>query len=182
MDVVKRAVEALKGAISISSVVGKGTRFTIRLPLTLAMTDGLLVRVGGHRYVIPLANISESIRPTRDLICTVAERGEFVSARGELIPIIRLADLFGLPGRATEDGLLVILTAGNHRFAVLVDELLGQQQVVAKSLGPLGAAPTIAGGAILGDGRVGLILDPAGLLACAKRGSSGRDVLRPMLT
>ncbi|MBX7192497.1 MAG: chemotaxis protein CheA [Sandaracinaceae bacterium] len=180
MDVVKRAVEALKGAISIHSAVGQGTRFTIRLPLTLAMTDGLLVRVGAHRYVIPLASISESIRPSREAVCTVAERGEFVTVRGELVPIVRIAGLFGLAGRSLEDGLLVILSSGAHRFAVLVDELLGQQQVVAKSLGALGAAPTVAGGAILGDGRVGLILDPAGLLASARLGTVSREPSRAL--
>lgn len=177
LDVVKRAVEALKGSISVNSTVGEGTRFGIRLPLTLAMTDGLLVRLGDFRYVIPIVNISESICPDADAICSIAERGEFVLARGELVPIIRLSDIFGLESRPLSEGLFVILTAGAHRFAVLVDEVLGQQQVVAKSLGPLRASPTIAGGAILGDGRVGLILDPSALLAWARRGASSSDAM-----
>lgn len=175
MDVVKRGVEALKGRIEISSKVGEGTTFSLRLPLTLAITDGMLVRVGGERYVIPSVGIRMSLRPEREALSTLAERGEFLRLRGELVPICRLHHLFGVYG-AEEDpasALLVVVDDGSAAAALLVDEVLGQQQVVTKSLGAFwGQLPGIAGGAILGDGRVGLILDIAGVAAIARQRSS----------
>jgi two-component system chemotaxis sensor kinase CheA len=175
MDVVKRGVEALKGRIEISSKVGEGTTFSLRLPLTLAITDGMLVRVGSERYVIPSVGIRMSLRPDPKHISTLTERGEFLRLRGELVPIYRMHHVFGVPD-AVEDlasGLLVVVSDGTGSAALLVDEVLGQQQVVTKSLGPLwGQLPGIAGGAILGDGRVGLILDLGGVAALARQRSS----------
>jgi two-component system chemotaxis sensor kinase CheA len=155
-------VDSLRGRIEISSEPGKGCDFTIRLPLTLAITEGMLVKVGQERYIIPTVNIHLSFRPDRDSLFTIAGRGELVMLRGELMPLFRLNRLFRVPA-ALEDptqGLLVVVGDEGSCSALLVDELLGQQQVVAKTLGDgLGRIPGISGGAILGDGRVGLILD-----------------------
>ena len=171
MDVVKRSIENLHGRIDIVSAVNKGTTFTIRLPLTLAITDGMLVRIGSKRYIIPTINIYMSFRPEAQALSTIAGRDELVMLRGDLIPVVRLNRLFDVPG-ATDDptqGLLVVVQAGERRCAILVDELLGQQQVVAKSLGAgIGDIPGVSGAAILGDGRVGLILDPIGIQTLAQ--------------
>jgi len=178
MDVVKRAIDSLRGRIEIASAAGEGTTFKIRLPITLALTDGMLVKVGRERYIIPTLNISMSFRPALGALFTVADRGELVMFRDDLMPIIRLHRLFHVVG-AVEDpalGLLVIVDDGRNRCALLVDELLGQQQVVAKSLGgSIGKAPGISGGAILGDGRVGLILDPFAIIALAGQGGNTNE-------
>lgn len=171
LDVVKRNVESLRGRVDISSSPGQGSTFSLRLPLTLAVTDGMLVQVGAERYIIPTANIDVSLQPTEDTLSTVAGRGEMAMVRDELMPILRAHRLFGVRD-AVEDptqGLLVAVDDGDHRYALLVDALLGQQQVVAKSLGDgTWRVPGVSGGAILGDGRVGLILDAPGVYALAR--------------
>ncbi len=173
MDVVKRAITSLQGRVEIASSAGLGTTFSVKLPLTLAITDGMLIRVGEQRYILPTVSIQMSFRPEPGSVSTVTGRGEMVLLRGRLIPIIRMHRLFRIPG-ANEDvsqALLVIVDDGARHSAVMVDELLGQQQVVAKSLGEgFGRIGGVSGGAILGDGRVGLILDPAGLAAMAREG------------
>lgn len=178
MDVVKRNVETLRGRIEINSEPGRGCLFSVRLPLTLAITDGMLVKVGQERFIIPTVNIHLSFRPTADAISTLTGRGEMVMLRDELMPVFRLHRLFDVEG-ANEDltqGLLVVVADGRRRCALLVDELLSQQQVVAKSLGEgIGKARGISGGAILGDGRVGLILDTADIIALVRQGSSPGD-------
>jgi two-component system chemotaxis sensor kinase CheA len=171
MDVVRKNIESLKGKIEISSEVGKGTKFSIRLPLTLAITDGMLVRVGADRYIIPTVNIAMTFQPEAQQISTVQGKGELILLRGELIPLFRLYRIFRVPNAVEEPtrGLVVVLRNGNQSCGILVDELLGQQQVVAKALGSaLGPVPAVSGGAILGDGRVGLILDPDSLVALAR--------------
>jgi two-component system, chemotaxis family, sensor kinase CheA len=171
MDVVRRNIEQLKGRIDITSEPGRGTTFSIRLPLTLAITDGMIVRVGSERYIIPTVNIGLNFRPEPSQLSTVVGRGELILLRRELIPLFRLHRLFNVQG-AVEDptaGLVVVLRDGTSSCGLLVDELLGQQQVVAKSLGAgIGKVPAVSGGAILGDGRVGLILDPGSLVTLAK--------------
>jgi two-component system chemotaxis sensor kinase CheA len=177
MDVVRRNIEQLKGRIEISSERGRGTMFSIRLPLTLAITDGMIVRVGAERYIIPTVNIAMNFRPEPSQVSTVAARGELILLRGELIPLFRLHQLFKVDGAVTEPtrGLVVVLRDGAGSCGLLVDELLGQQQVVAKSLGAgIGKVAAVSGGAILGDGRVGLILDPGSLIALAKESRNGR--------
>ena len=162
MDVVRRNLESIRGRVDIRSSPGNGTTFSIRLPLTLAVTDGMLVRVGAERFVVPLTNIHMSFRPEPSMLSTVAGKGEVVLLRGALMPIVRLHRLFDVADAIESplDGLLMIVGDGDRRSALLVDELLGQQQVVAKTLGAaLGKVPGVSGGAILGDGRVGLILD-----------------------
>jgi two-component system chemotaxis sensor kinase CheA len=171
MDVVRRNIEKIHGRIDITSAPGKGSTFAIRLPLTLAVTDGMLVRVGDERFIIPLTHIHMSFRPEPAMLSTVVGRGEVVLLRGELLPIIRLHTLFDVTNAVQSplDGLLMIVGDGERRQALLVDDLLGQQQVVAKTLGDgLGKVPGVSGGAILGDGRVGLILDVAETVALAQ--------------
>jgi two-component system, chemotaxis family, sensor kinase CheA len=169
MDVVRRNIESIRGRIDIASAPGKGTTFTIRLPLTLAVTDGMLVRVGTERFIVPTVNIHMSFRPEPAMMSTVIGRGEVVMLRGEVMPMIRLHRLFQVDGAVERptDGLLMIVGDGEQRRSVLlVDELLGQYQVVAKTLGDwLGTIRGISGGAILGDGRVGLILDVGDVVA-----------------
>src|SRR5581483_2978207 len=174
MDVVRRQIESLRGRVEITSELGKGSTFSVRLPLTLAITDGMLVRVGTERYIIPTVNIHLSFRPEANAISSVTGRGEMVMLRGELMPIFRLHRLFGAKSAVEEvtNGLLVVVGDGERRCALLVDMLLGKQQVVAKSLGAgINKSTGISGAAILGDGRVGLILDPSDLVAVARQNS-----------
>lgn len=162
LDVVRRNLELIRGRLEIVSAPGKGTTFSLRLPLTLAVTDGMLVRVGVERFVIPLTQIQMSFRPEPSMLSTVVGNGEMVQLRGQLMPIVRLHKMFSVHGAIENPlaALLVIVGDGAQRSALMVDELLGQQQVVAKPLGDaLGRIPGFSGGAILGDGRVGLILD-----------------------
>lgn len=172
MDVVRQNMERLRGRIDISSVEGKGTTFTIRLPLTLAVIDGLIVKVGSNKYVLPILSIEQSLRPKSDQISTVQNRGELCMVRGQLLPLLRLHRMFNVTPR-TEDpteALVVIVQDNERRVCILVDELLGQEQVVIKSLGDgIDKVPGISGGAVLGDGNVSLILDVPGLIELATK-------------
>lgn len=170
MDVVRRNIEALRGSVEIRSTAGKGSVFSMRLPLTMAIIDGMVVRVGTQRYVVPTLNIERSFRPTTEQLTMVLGKGEVVRVRDGLLPIYRLQRIFNLNEGCTElgDGLLLVLENGKRRACVFVDEILGQQQVVIKSLGE--SRPQlrgVSGGAILGDGRVALIVDVGGLLETA---------------
>jgi two-component system chemotaxis sensor kinase CheA len=178
MDVVRRNIESIRGRIEIASTPGVGTTFTMRLPLTLAITDGMLVRVGSERYIVPTTSIQLSFRPTAEQICTVAGRGELVVLRDETLPIVRLHRLFEVPGahERISESLLMLVGEGDRRVALMVDDLLGQQQVVAKSLGEgMGMVAGLSGGAILGDGRVGLILDIAQVVELSRRASGDAE-------
>ena len=176
MDVVKRNVEGLGGSISIRSEAGKGTCFTIKLPLTLAIMDGQSLRVGEQVYILPLTVIVESIRPVASAVHRVLDHGETVTVRGHVLPVIRLHELFGVPPRTTDltEALVVIVEHEARLAALMVDELLGQQQVVIKSLeANFQKVEGIAGATILGDGRVALILDVPGLVDPGARGQRG---------
>ena len=166
MDVVRKQVEKLRGRIEIQSQVGQGTTFLLKLPLTMAIIDGLVVMIGRHRYIVPLFAVREMFRPVAESISTVQNRKEMALVRGHLLPVLRLYKRFGLHPR-TEDpcqALLIVAESEGQPFCLMVDDLIGKQEVVIKSLGEgLGEVPGIAGGAILGDGRVGLILDMGGL-------------------
>lgn len=166
MDVVQKNISKLRGKVDIRSVWGHGTTFTIRLPLTLAIIDGLLVRVGDERYILPAISVRESFHPNSCKIIDVPGRGELVQMRQELIPLLRLREHFRLPVSGTETaGIMIVIEADMNKRCLLVDELLGKQEVVIKNLGEVFQAdPMISGGAILGDGCVGLILDAGALV------------------
>ena len=171
MDVVKKNIESLRGRVDISSTKGRGSTFTIRLPLTLAVIDGQVVRIGDARYIIPINAIVRSLRPTREQISTVQSRGEMVLERGELIPLVRLYGLLHVVPSTEEptEALIVVVEEDGRKCCLMVDDLLAQQQVVIKSLGEaLGRVPGVSGGAIMGDGRVTLILDIPGLVKLAQ--------------
>ncbi len=175
MDVVRRNIEGIRGRIEIASTAGVGTTFTLRLPLTLAITDGMLVRVGEERYIVPTTSIQLSFRPSPEQLCTVAGRGEMVVLRGETLPIVRLHRLFNIEGACErfDQSLLMLVGDGGKRVALLVDDLLGQHQVVAKTLGEgIGSVEGVSGGAILSDGRIGLILDVGQLIQLNRTGGS----------
>ena len=170
MDVVRRNVEALRGRIDIVSTEGKGSTFTIRLPLTLAVIDGQVVMVGSQRYIVPLTSIEQSIQPKPEQVTTVQGRGEMVLVQEELLPLFRVHRLFSVKADSEDPtkALVVVVRDDHKRCGILVDQLLGQQQVVIKSLGEdIGRVPGISGGAILGDGNVSLILDVPGLMRIA---------------
>lgn len=184
MDVVRTNVEALRGRVEVNSRRGAGTTFTLRLPLTLAITDGMLVRVGMERYIVPTVHIEASFRPAADAITRVAGGGELVVLHGDVIPILRLHDLFGIDAAVTDPTRAMLMVVGEapRRIALLVDELLGQQQFVAKSVGAgIGPVPGLAGAAVLGDGHVGLILDPPAISAFAATRSGRSSTATPAL-
>ena len=163
LDVVRRNIERLRGRVDISSKPGKGTLFKITLPLTLAIIDGLIVKVGEERYIIPTLSVCESFRPQADKITRVQNRAEVVNVRGRLIPLLRLHELFGVKPKSTEvtDGIIVMAQSGTSLRCLLVDGLLHKQEVVIKNLNDMMVHKNraLAGAAILGDGQVGLILD-----------------------
>jgi len=166
MDVVKKAVEKLRGKVEAISEPGKGSLFMIRLPLTLAIIDGIIVRVGSERYIIPTTAIQESLKPRRETYNTVQGKGETLMVRGTILPIIRLYQQFQVEPTHTDpcEAIVVVVEYEGRQRAIMVDELLGKQEVVIKNLGGLSDIPGVAGGTILGDGRVGLILDLAGII------------------
>jgi two-component system chemotaxis sensor kinase CheA len=162
MDVVKRNVDAMRGRITISTTPGHGTTFKLLLPLTLAIIDGMLVACGHDRYIIPTLSIVESIQPSQGMMVTFADQHEMINVRGEILPLVRLARLFGSENAKTDPtkALVVIIEGVGRRLGLLVDEVVTQQQVVIKSLGQgLGRTKYISGAAILADGRVGLIIN-----------------------
>jgi len=166
MDVVRRNIEKLRGKIEIESQPGQGSTFRIFLPLTLAIIDGLLVEVGKHRYIVPTLLVRESFRPEAGMIHTLRERGEMINLRGRLHPLVRLYARLGIQPATTdaEQSIVVVVETGNDLRCLLVDKLLGKHEVVIKSLGETFRRNRyLAGAAILGDGRIGLILDPQAL-------------------
>jgi two-component system chemotaxis sensor kinase CheA len=167
MDVVKRNVDELGGTIEVRSEAGIGSRFIITLPLTLAIVDGQTVAVGDESYIVPLTAIVESLQLSTASVKQVVGHGEVLSFRGEYLPVVRLQKVFAARSQGTrdpEDGLIMVVEGDGRRVGLCVDELLGQQQVVVKTLeANYGHVDGIAGATILGDGSVALILDIAGL-------------------
>jgi len=164
MDVVRKHINKLRGRIEIVSTGGAGTTFLLKVPLTLAIIDGLIVSVGGERFIVPIFAVREMFRAAPEQVFTVEGKGEMVMVRGRLLPLVRLAAKLGIAPRSEDpcEGLMIVGESGSRVFCLLVDELAGKQEVVIKSLGPaFREARGFAGGAILGDGRVGLILDLA---------------------
>ncbi|RZB36336.1 MAG: two-component system, chemotaxis family, sensor kinase CheA [Desulfobacteraceae bacterium Eth-SRB2] len=166
MDVVKKGIEKLRGKVEINSRLGRGSTFIISLPLTLAIIEGMVVRVGKERFIIPALSILESLRPTKKQYSTVEGKGEMILSRGKLIPLIRLDQIFNIKSDSFNpwEALVVVVEYEDRQICLFLDELLGKEEVVIKSLGEtLKDTKGIAGGAIMGDGKVGLILDMAGI-------------------
>lgn len=173
MDVVRRNIQALGGNIEIVSELGKGSTISIHLPLTLAILDGQSIAVGDETYIVPLGSIIESINATDDRVNRVAGKGETFLLRGEYLPIIRMHEIFDVASaKATRlnEGLLVVVEGQGLRCGLFVDDLLGQQQVVIKSLeANYRRIDGVSGATILGDGSVALILDIPGLMRLANQ-------------
>jgi two-component system chemotaxis sensor kinase CheA len=176
LDVVRKNVEALRGTIEVESEYGKGTTFRIKLPLTLAIIDGMNVKVGTETISIPLLSVVELIEPTTEVMKTVEGKGEIVDVRGEILPMIRLSEVFQFHGGRQDkrDAKVVIVENEGRKFGVLVDQVLGMEQAVIRPLdmsfelfkrleGSYQRTEGIAGATILGDGTVGLIFDVNGI-------------------
>jgi len=169
MDVVKKNVEALRGSVEIHTELHVGTTFTIRLPLTLAIIDGMIVRAGKNYYIVPTLSIVETIAAKDDIVESVLGEGEMIKVRGNLLPLLYLSQIFGMEksGGSQPVALIVEDTLGK-KAGILVDEIIGQQQVVIKNIGSgLINVQGISGGAIMSDGTVSLILDISGILKSA---------------
>jgi two-component system chemotaxis sensor kinase CheA len=184
MDVVKRNVESLRGRIDIASVEGKGAVFTISLPLTLAVIDGMVVKAGGQKFILPTLSVEQSLRPKAEQLSTVQGRGEVCLVRDHLLALYRLDELFGISKSKIDptQAIVVIVNHDSRRCCLVVEELLGQQQVVIKSLGDgIGKVPGVSGSAILGDGNVSLILDVSGLMELASTSDLHTNSKRELL-
>ncbi|MEW6328278.1 MAG: chemotaxis protein CheA [Thermodesulfobacteriota bacterium] len=176
MDVVKKTIEKLRGKVEINSRPGQGSTFTIKVPLTLAIIDGIIVRVGGERYIVPTVVIKETIRPRQEEYSTVHGKGEMIKVRGNLIPLVRLYRMFDVEAEHKDpcESLVVVVENEGRQKCLLVDDLLGKQEVVIKSLGDhMKNVRGLAGGTILGDGKVGLILDINGIFSVAEEQNLG---------
>ena len=176
MDVVKKNIESLRGQVEIKSEYGQGSVFKMSLPLTLAIIDGMVVRVGSETYVIPTVSIIRSIKPEAGDISTVLNRGEMLTLPSGLVPLYRMDRLYHIEGAQDDpDKAIIVIVEDEERQAgLVVDELFGRQQVVIKSLGEsMKNIPGISGGAIMPDGRVGLIIDVGGLVKLANNGDDG---------
>ncbi len=170
MDVVRRNIEELRGTVDITSAPGKGSTFSIKLPLTLAIIEGMVIRVGEEHYIIPTLSVVRLIRPQSREITHVFDRGEMLAFEGSHLPLFRLASLFDVDAAKTrpEDAMVVIVEDEGRKVGLMADELLGQQSIVIKSLGEtMQGTDGVAGGAIMSNGNVALILDIAGIVRVA---------------
>ena len=177
LDVVKKNVEALHGQVEVRTRPGKGTVFTLKFPLTLAVIDGLMVRIGAQRFVIPTLSVIRSLRPGRERLASVLGQGEVLDLEESPAPLIRLRELLAIPGPVEDPprAVVVLVEDRGRRAGLLVDELKGREQIVIKSLGEdLDGLPGISGGALLPGGQVALILDVGGILSLWEGGSDPR--------
>ncbi|MGO9017835.1 MAG: chemotaxis protein CheA [Syntrophobacteraceae bacterium] len=168
MDVVKKSVERLRGKMEISSQFGKGSSFHMKLPLTMAIIDGMIIQIGVERYIVPTIALKESLRLSKEAYFTVQGRGELVKIRDSLMPLVRLHSYFNEEPKYRNpwEALLMVVTEGQKSYCLLADEIIGRQEVVIKSLGDLfQQLPGISGGAILGDGKIALIIDVKGIIS-----------------
>ena len=182
MDVVKKNIELLRGQVEIKSELGRGSVFRMSLPLTLAIIDGMVIHVGRETYVIPTISIIRSVKPAPGDVSSVFQQGEMLLLQGNLIPLYRMSQIYGIQDAADDldQAVVVVVEDGERKAGLVIDELVGRQQVVIKSLGEsMRDIPGISGGAILPDGRVGLILDVGGLLRFATRNVARGSGTRP---
>lgn len=174
MDVVKKCVERLRGKIEISSQFGTGSSFHMKLPLTMAIIDGMIIHVGTERYIVPTIALQESLRISKEAYFTVQGKGELVKVRECLMPLVRLHEYFNEEPKYRNpwDGLLLVVTEAERSYCLLADEIVGRQEIVIKSLGGLfKKLPGISGGAILGDGKIALIIDVKGIISLYEESS-----------
>ncbi|WP_333656088.1 chemotaxis protein CheA [Dissulfurispira sp.] len=172
MDVVKKNIESLNGKVYIRTRQDTGTTMSIKLPLTLAIIDGLTLLVGEEVFAIPVTSVVESLRPNRMDVKSLNEKGEVINVRGEYIPLIRLYEILGITSWKKDpwDAIVIVTMHEGRKYGLLVDELMGEQQIVIKNLGS--ATPRVSGiggGTILGDGRVALVLDVPGIVEMVKK-------------
>ncbi|MDQ8180916.1 chemotaxis protein CheA [Pelagicoccus sp. SDUM812005] len=170
MDVVKKNIEKLRGKVEIQSELGKGSTFRILLPLTMAIVDGLVVKVGEDRFILPTTSVKVALRPDEAVLAKVQGNQEILNIRGQVIPLFRLHQHFAIPGAISnpKDATVVVVETGGKPCGLLVDDMVSKQEVVIKSLGGMmQGIPGVSGGAILGDGTIALILDPASLISAA---------------
>lgn len=166
MDVVKRNIQALGGHVELASVTGQGTTTRIVLPLTLAILEGMAIRVGEEIYILPLSVVVESLQPQADMLFSMVGNDRLLKVRDEYLSLVALHEVFAVPGAKTqpEQGIVVVVQGKGRHYALLVDELIGQQQVVVKNLERnYRKVPGVSSATILGDGRVSLILDVSDL-------------------
>lgn len=172
MDVVKRNIEELRGQLNISTTPGKGSIFSIQLPLTLSIIDGMVIRVAGEKYIIPTLSIIESINPENSQISSIMQKENTIKFHDKLIPIVCLKKLFGLnySQNKLNTSIIIVVEDGSKRIGLVVDEIIGQQQIVIKSLeGSMKDVKGLSGCAIMPDGKVGIILDISGIIEQAKK-------------
>lgn len=162
LDVVRSSIEKLQGKVEIDSKVGEGSVFTILLPLTLAIIDGMIVKSAGDMFIIPTLSVVESFIPSKDIVHTARNKGEFVDLRGEMIPVMRLNEILDINDKRPEiwESTLICVESEDGKYALLIDDLVGRQQVVIKPLGKaLAKLEGITGGAVMGNGDIALILN-----------------------
>jgi two-component system chemotaxis sensor kinase CheA len=180
MDVVKRNIHALGGRVEIDSTLGIGTRMSIRLPLTLAILDGLSVAVGGQTFIVPINSIVESLQPKTEDVKSVGSQGMVIQVRGEYVPVVMLHELLNISTETVviERGIMVILESDGIKKALFVDRLLGQHQVVIKSLETnYRQVDGISGATIMGDGKVALIIDVGAVVRTVTEEKLGAAIL-----
>ncbi|MCF7886308.1 MAG: chemotaxis protein CheA [Candidatus Marinimicrobia bacterium] len=174
MDVVRKNIESLRGKIQIQSEKGKGSIFKIQLPLTLAVIDGMVIRLGDERFIIPTLSVITSVQVKNGDVSTITRKGEVIKFQDEMVPIFRLGEFFHIQDTKNEltEGIVVIVESDGKRVGIFTDRLLSQEQIVIKSLSDaLKSVPGVAGGTIMPDGKVALILDIGGLVEYSRNGT-----------